>query len=218
MKRISADQEYDFTPQAKGAACGTCKRFSYRLNTCTRIGEQRAPINIACDKYDERPEGYQHPADVISVDDTATEAAPVATQKCNRCGKELPLTDFARLRGETRRKTCRKCMGELVLTGRSKKAAKKPRPGKKAKAYEAPAVEELPSTMGAVPRPEPPVVMPDVDLEAAAAQDDIVPEGWPAHPFRGGRPVSEWSPAELIEELRSRGFTGHVERREKYAL
>ena len=139
MKRISAEQEYSFTPQAKGAACGTCKRFSYRLNTCTRIGEQRAPINIACDKYEERPEGYQHPADVISVDDTATEAVPVATQKCNRCGKELPLTDFARLRGETRRKTCRKCMGELVLTGRSKKAAKKPQ--RKKKDYEAPATE-----------------------------------------------------------------------------
>lgn len=140
MKRISAEQEYSFTQQAKGAACGTCKRFSYRLNTCTRIGEQRAPINIACDKYEERPEGYQHPADVISVDDTAAEAAPVATQKCNRCGKELPLMDFARLRGETRRKTCRKCMGELVLTGKSKKAAKKPQ--RKKKDYEAPATEE----------------------------------------------------------------------------
>ena len=216
MKKIPSEQEYGFTPQAKGAACGTCKRFSYRLNTCTRMGEQRAPINIACDKYEERPEGYQHPADVISVDDTATEAAPVATQKCNRCGKELPLTDFARLRGETRRKTCRKCMGELVLTGRSKKAAKKPQ--RKKKDYEAPATEELPSTVGAVPRPEPPVVMPDVDLDTAAAQDDIVPEGWPVHPFRGGRPVSEWSTADLIEELRSRGFTGYVERREEYAL
>ena len=47
MNRIPAEQEYGFTPQVKGAACGTCKRFSYRLNTCTRIGEQRAPINIA---------------------------------------------------------------------------------------------------------------------------------------------------------------------------
>lgn len=148
MKRISAEQEYNFTPQAKGAACGTCKRFSYRLNTCTRIGEQRAPINIACDKYEERPEGYQHPADVISVDDTTTEATPVATQKCNRCGKELPLTDFARLRGETRRKTCRKCMGELASSARKKKAAKKPQ--RKKKDYEAPAAEELPSGVGPV--------------------------------------------------------------------
>ena len=217
MKRISADQEYSFTPQAKGAACGTCKRFSYRLNSCTRMGEQRAPINIACDEYEERPEEYQHPADVISVDDTATKAAPVATQKCNHCGKELPLTDFARLRGETRRKTCRKCMGELASSARKKKAAKKPRPGKKPEVYEAPAVEELPSTVGAVPRPDPTVVMPDVDLETAAVQD-VVPEGWPVHPFRGGRPVSEWSTEELIEELRSRGFTGHVELREEYAI
>lgn len=96
------------------------------------------------------------------------------------------------------------------------KAAKKPQ--RKKKDYEAPAVEELPSTVGAVPRPEPAVVMPDVDLDTAEAQDDIVPEGWPVHPFRGGRPVSEWSTAELIEELRNRGFTGHVERREEYAI
>lgn len=191
MKKISADQEYDFTPQAKGAACGTCKRFSYRLNTCTRIGEQRAPINIACDKYEERPEGYQHPADVISVDDTATEAAPVATQKCNRCGKELPLTDFARLRGETRRKTCRKCMGELVLTGRSKKAAKKPQ--RKKKDYEAPATEELPSGVGAVLGTEAPVERCQAVIKSAA---DLTDE-------------------ELFAELRARGYAGKVERMER---
>ena len=191
MKKISADQEYDFTPQAKGAACGTCKRFSYRLNTCTRIGEQRAPINIACDKYEERPQGYQHPADVISVDDTATEAAPVATQKCNRCGKELPLTDFARLRGETRRKTCRKCMGELVLTGRSKKAAKKPQ--RKKKDYEAPATEELPSGVGTVLGTEAPVESRQAVMKSAA---DLTDE-------------------ELFAELRVRGYTGKVERMER---
>lgn len=193
MKRISADQEYDFTPQAKGAACGTCKRFSYRLNTCTRIGEQRAPINIACDKYEERPEGYQHPADVISVDDTATEAAPVATQKCNRCGKELPLTDFARLRGETRRKTCRKCMGELVLTGRSKKAAKKPQ--RKKKSYEAPATEELPSGVGTVLGTEAPVERRQADMKMKSATD--------------------LTDGELFAELRVRGFAGKVERMER---
>ncbi len=193
MKRISADQEYDFTPQAKGAACGTCKRFSYRLNTCTRIGEQRAPINIACDKYEERPEGYQHPADVISVDDTATEAAPVATQKCNRCGKELPLTDFARLRGETRRKTCRKCMGELVLTGRSKKAAKKPQ--HKKKDYEAPATEELPSGVGAVLGTEAPVERRQAVTKMKSAAD--------------------LTDRELFAELRARGYAGKVERMER---
>lgn len=191
MKRISADQEYDFTPQAKGAACGTCKRFSYRLNTCTRIGEQRAPINIACDKYEERPEGYQHPADVISVDDTATEAAPVATQKCNRCGKELPLTDFARLRGETRRKTCRKCMGELASSGRSKKAAKKPQ--RKKKDYEAPATEELPSGVGSVLGTEAPVERRQAVMKSAADLTD----------------------GELFAELRARGYAGKVERMER---
>lgn len=193
MKRISADQEYDFIPQAKGAACGTCKRFSYRLNTCTRIGEQRAPINIACDKYEERPEGYQHPADVISVDDTATEAAPVATQKCNRCGKELPLTDFARLRGETRRKTCRKCMGELVLTGRSKKAAKKPQ--RKKKDYEAPVTEELPSGVGTVLGPEAPVERRQAVTKMKSAAD--------------------LTDGELFAELRARGYAGKVERMER---
>ena len=193
MKRISADQEYDFTPQAKGAACGTCKRFSYRLNTCTRIGEQRAPINIACDKYEERPEGYQHPADVISVDDTATEAAPVATQKCNRCGKELPLTDFARLRGEIRRKTCRKCMGELVLTGRSKKAAKKPQ--RKKKDYEAPSTEELPSGVGTVLGTEAPVERRQADMKMKSATD--------------------LTDGELFAELRARGYAGKVERMER---
>lgn len=191
MKKTSADKEYNFTPQAKGAACGTCKRFSYRLNTCTRIGEQRAPINIACDKYEERPEGYQHPADVISVDDTATEAAPIATQKCNRCGKELPLTDFARLRGETRRKTCRKCMGELVLTGRSKKAAKKPQ--RKKKGYEAPSTEELPSGVGAVLGTEAPVERCQAVMKSAA---DLTDE-------------------ELFAELRARGYAGKVERMER---
>lgn len=191
MKRISADQEYSFTPQAKGAACGNCKRFSYRLNTCTRIGEQRAPINIACDKYEERPEGYQHPADLISVDDTATEAAPVATQKCNRCGKELPLTDFARLRGETRRKTCRKCMGELASSGRSKKAAKKPQ--RKKKDYEAPATEELPSGVGAVLGTEAPVERRQAITKSAADLTD----------------------GELFAELRARGFAGKVERMER---
>ena len=191
MKRISAEQEYNFTSQAKGAACGTCKRFSYRLNTCTRIGEQRAPINIACDKYEERPEGYQHPADVISVDDTATEAAPVATQKCNRCGKELPLTDFARLRGETRRKTCRKCMGELTSSGRSKKAAKKPQ--RKKKDYEAPATEELPSGVGAVLGTEAPVERRQDVMKSAADLTD----------------------GELFAELRARGYAGKVERMER---
>ena len=193
MKRISAEQEYDFTPQAKGAACGTCKRFSYRLNTCTRIGEQRAPINIACDKYEERPEGYQHPADVISVDDTATEAAPVATQKCNRCGKELPLTDFARLRGETRRKTCRKCMGELASSGRSKKAAKKPQ--RKKKDYEAPATEELPSGVGTVLGTEAPVESRQAVMKT--------------------RPAADLTDGELFAELRARGFAGKVERMER---
>ena len=191
MKRIPSEQEYSFTPQAKGAACGTCKRFSYRLNTCTRIGEQRAPINIACDKYEERPEGYQHPADVISVDNTATEAAPVATQKCNRCGKELPLTDFARLRGETRRKTCRKCMGELVLTGRSKKAAKKPQ--RKKKDYEAPATEELPSGVGTVLGTEAPVERRQAVMKSAADLTD----------------------GELFAELRARGYAGKLERMER---
>lgn len=191
MNRISAEQEYNFTPQAKGAACGTCKRFSYRLSTCTRMGEQRAPINIACDKYEERPEGYQHPADVISVDNTATEAVPVATQKCNRCGKELPLTDFARLRGETRRKTCRKCMGELVLTGRSKKAAKKPQ--RKKKDYEAPATEELPSGVGPVLGTEAPVERCQAVMKSAADLTD----------------------GELFAELRARGFAGKVERMER---
>ena len=191
MKRTPAEQEYSFTPQAKGAACGTCKRFSYRLNTCTRIGEQRAPINIACDKYEERPEGYQHPADVVSVDDTATEAAPVATQKCNRCGKELPLTDFARLRGDTRRKTCRKCMGELVLTGRSKKAAKKPQ--RKKKDYEAPATEELPSGVGTVLGTEAPVERCQAVMKSAADLTD----------------------GELFAELRARGYAGKVERMER---
>ena len=193
MKRISADQEYDFTPQAKGAACGTCKRFSYRLNTCTRIGEQRAPINIACDKYEERPEGYQHPADVISVDDTATEAAPVATQKCNRCGKELPLTDFARLRGETRRKTCRKCMGELASSARKKKAAKKPQ--RKKKDYEAPATEELPSGVGTVLGTEAPVERRQAVMKMKSAAD--------------------LTDGELFAELRARGFAGKVERMER---
>ena len=193
MKRISADQEYSFTPKAKGAACGTCKRFSYRLNTCTRIGEQRAPINIACDKYDERPEGYQHPADVISVDDTATEAAPVATQKCNRCGKELPLTDFARLRGETRRKTCRKCMGELASSARKKKAAKKPQ--RKKKDYEAPATEELPSGVGAVLGTEAPVESRQAVIKT--------------------RPAADLTDEELFAELRARGYAGKVERMER---
>ena len=193
MKRIPSEQEYSFTPQAKGAACGTCKRFSYRLNTCTRIGEQRAPINIACDKYEERPEGYQHPADVISVDDTATEAAPVATQKCNRCGKELPLTDFARLRGETRRKTCRKCMGELASSARKKKAAKKPQ--RKKNDYEAPSTEELPSGVGTVLGTEAPVESPQavMKMKSAACMTD----------------------EELFAELRARGFAGKVERMER---
>ena len=190
MKRISADQEYSFTPQAKGAACGTCKRFSYRLNTCTRIGEQRAPINIACDKYEERPEGYQHPADVISVDDTATEAAPVATQKCNRCGKELPITDCARRRGETRRKTCRKCMGELASSARKKKAAKKPQ--RKKKDYEAPSTEELPSVVGAVLGTEAPVESHQAVIKT--------------------RPAADLTDVELFAELRHRGFAGKVER------
>lgn len=193
MKRISAEQEYSFTPQAKGAACGTCKRFSYRLNTCTRMGEQRAPINIACDKYEERPEGYQHPADVISVDNTATEAAPVATQKCNRCGKELPLTDFARLRGETRRKTCRKCMGELAVSGRSKKAAKKPQ--RKKKDYEAPATEELPSGVGAVLGTEAPVER--------------------HHAVTKMKSAADLTDGELFAELRARGYAGKVERMER---
>ena len=193
MKRIPSEQEYSFTPQAKGAACGTCKRFSYRLNTCTRIGEQRAPINIACDKYEERPEGYQHPADVISVDDTATEAAPVATQKCNRCGKELPLTDFARLRGETRRKTCRKCMGELASSARKKKAAKKPQ--RRKKDYEAPAAEELPSGVGAVLGTEAPVESRQAVMKMKSAAD--------------------LTDVELFAELRARGFAGKVERMER---
>ena len=193
MKRISAEQEYSFTSQAKGAACGTCKRFSYRLNTCTRIGEQRAPINIACDKYEERPEGYQHPADVISVDDTATEVAPVATQKCNRCGKELPLTDFARLRGETRRKTCRKCMGELASSARKKKAAKKPQ--RKKKDYEAPAAEELPSGVGTVLGTETPVESRQAVIKT--------------------RPAANLTDGELFTELRARGYTGKVERMER---
>ena len=193
MNRIPAEQEYGFTPQVKGAACGTCKRFSYRLNTCTRIGEQRAPINIACDKYDERPEGYQHPADVISVDDTATEAAPVATQKCNRCGKELPITDFARLRGETRRKTCRKCMGELASSTRKKKAAKKPQ--RKKKDYEAPSTEELPSGVGAVLGTEAPVESHQAVIKT--------------------RPAADLTDGELFAELRARGFAGKVERMER---
>ena len=193
MNRIPAEQEYGFTPQVKGAACGTCKRFSYRLNTCTRIGEQRAAINIACDKYDERPEGYQHPADVISVDDTATEAAPVATQKCNRCGKELPITDFARLRGETRRKTCRKCMGELASSARKKKAAKKPQ--RKKKDYEAPSTEELPSGVGAVLGTEAPVESRQAVIKT--------------------RPAADLTDVELFEELRARGFAGKVERMER---
>ena len=193
MNRIPAEQEYGFTPQVKGAACGTCKRFSYRLNTCTRIGEQRAPINIACDKYDERPEGYQHPADVISVDDTATEAAPVATQKCNRCGKELPITDFARLRGETRRKTCRKCMGELASSARKKKAAKKPQ--RKKKDYEAPSTEELPSGVGAVLGTEAPVESRQAVIKT--------------------RPAADLTDVELFAELRARGFAGKVERMER---
>lgn len=193
MKKISAEQEYSFTPQAKGAACGTCKRFSYRLNTCTRIGEQRAPINIACDKYEERPEGYQHPADVISVDDTATEAAPVATQKCNRCGKELPLTDFARLRGETRRKTCRKCMSELVSSARKKKAAKKPQ--RKKKDYEAPATEELPSGVGAV-----------LGIEAPVERRQAVTKM---------KSAADLTDGELFAELRARGYAGKVERMER---
>ena len=190
MKRIPSEQEYSFTPQAKGAACGTCKRFSYRLNTCTRIGEQRAPINIACDKYEERPEGYQHPADVISVDDTATEAAPVAMQKCNRCGKELPITDFARLRGETRRKTCRKCMGELASSARKKKAAKKPQ--RKKKDYEAPSTEELPSGVGTVLGTEAPVESRQAVIKT--------------------RPAADLTDVELFAELRHRGFAGKVER------
>ena len=193
MNRIPAEQEYGFTPQVKGAACGTCKRFSYRLNTCTRIGEQRAPINIACDKYEERPEGYQHPADVISVDDTATEAAPVATQKCNRCGKELPITDFARLRGETRRKTCRKCMGELASSARKKKAAKKPQ--RKKKDYEAPSTEELPSGVGAVLGTEAPVESRQAVIKT--------------------RPAADLTDVELFAELRARGFAGKVERMER---
>ena len=193
MNRIPAEQEYGFTPQVKGAACGTCKRFSYRLNTCTRIGEQRAPINIACDKYDERPEGYQHPADVISVDDTATEAAPVATQKCNRCGKELPITDFARLRGETRRKTCRKCMGELASSARKKKAAKKPQ--RKKKDYEAPSTEELPSGVGAVLGTEAPVESRQAVIKMKSSAD--------------------LTDGELFDELRARGFAGKVERMER---
>ena len=193
MKRTPAEQEYSFTPQAKGAACGTCKRFSYRLNTCTRIGEQRAPINIACDKYEECPEGYKHPADVINVDDTATEAAPVATQKCNRCGKELPLTDFARLRGETRRKTCRKCMGELASSVRKTKAAKKPQ--RKKKDYEAPSTEELPSGVGAVLGTEAPVERRQAVTKMKSAAD--------------------LTDGELFAELRARGFAGKVERMER---
>ena len=193
MNRIPAEQEYGFTPQVKGAACGTCKRFSYRLNTCTRIGEQRAPINIACDKYEERPEGYQHPADVISVDDTATEAAPVAMQKCNRCGKELPITDFARLRGETRRKTCRKCMGELASSARKKKAAKKPQ--RKKKDYEAPSTEELPSGVGTVLGTEAPVESHQAVMKIKSAAD--------------------LTDVELFAELRHRGFAGTVERMER---
>ena len=128
---------------------------------------------------------------MISVDDTATEAVPVATQKCNRCGKELPLTDFARLRGETRRKTCRKCMGELASSARSKKAAKKPQ--RKKKDYEAPATEELPSGVGTVLGTEAPVERRQAVMKSAADLTD----------------------GELFAELRARGYAGKVERMER---
>lgn len=197
-------------------SCATCVQFSALRGICLKSGEKRSGINLTCPAFVLRPEGFVEEEPVPT---------PPETRVCDTCGRELPVTAFPLIRGGRRRTSCRECTGQMLRDAKAAKAsrstkpkaAKKPRPGKKAKAYEAPAVEELPSTVGAVPRPEPAVVMPDVDLETAAAQD-IAPEGWPVHPFRGGRPVSEWSTAELIEELRSRGFTGHVERREEYVI
>lgn len=193
-------------------------QFSALRGICLKSGEQRAAINLTCPAFVLRPEGF--------VEEEPVELPP-ETRVCDTCGQELPVTAFPLVRGGRRRTSCRECTGQMLRDakaakasrGTKPKAAKKPRPSKKVKPYEAPAVEELPSTVGAVPRPEPAVVMLDVDLDTAAAQDDVVPEGWPVHPLRsGGRPVSERTTEELIEELRSRGFTGHVERREEYEL
>ena len=92
---------------------------------------------------------------------------------------------------QTRRKTCRKCMGELVLTGRSKKAAKKPQ--RKKKDYEAPATEELPSGVGSVLGTEAPVERGQAVMKSAADLTD----------------------GELFAELGARGYAGKVERMER---
>lgn len=212
---MNGNETYPAQLNSGHASCATCVLFSAIRGICLKSGEKRAGINLTCPAYAIRPDGFVEEEPVPT---------PPETRVCDTCGRELPVTAFPLVRGGRRRTSCRECTGQMLRDAKAAKASRstKPKaakkPQRKKKDYEAPAVEELPSTVGAVPRPEPAVVMPDVDLDTAEAQDDIVPEGWPVHPFRGGRPVSEWSTAELIEELRNRGFTGHVERREEYAI
>lgn len=217
MTTINENEIYPAQLNSGHASCATCVQFSALRGICLKSGEKRAGINLTCPAFVLRPEGFveEEPA-----------PTPPETRVCDTCGRELPVTAFSFMRGGRRRTSCRECIGQMMRDAKAAKAsrstkpkaAKKPRLGKKAKAYEAPAVEELPSTVGAVlPDPVPAVTPPAVEPLEDIAQDAI-PEGWPVQPFRGGRPVSEWSTAELIEELRSRGFTGHVERREEYAI
>ena len=84
-------------------------------------------------------------------------------------------------------------MGELVLTGRGMKAAKKPQ--RKKKDYEAPAAEELPSGVGAVLGTEAP-------LERRHAVTKM-------------KSAADLTDGELFAELRARGFAGKVERMER---
>lgn len=116
--------------------------------------------------------------------ETTTNTAP-ATKVCKTCGRELPLSAFGghHRTADHLQASCKECMNAKIKKGQQERWDKAPQPKAKKKA-------------------------PKTELDEILNKAEPMPIQEPEVKYEAPRDLDDYTPQELYDELRRRGWTG----------